>query len=178
MKDILVEFTDHGAIVHKDPSVIAAKRDLPYCFFNPELSKVAGVSPSYWVCNEDKEIVPASPEERKRRDEYHHNKPPENTVSLKQTMDQVLDEVYTDLENDINNVQAKIEELKCIDNQIINTLDIKTISLQNQLNTNILELKSTKDLLLSELVKQEKQINILKIALGFSVILTIVLKLI
>jgi hypothetical protein len=32
MKDILVEFTDNGAIIHKDPSVIASKKDLPYCF--------------------------------------------------------------------------------------------------------------------------------------------------
>ena len=174
MKNILVEFTDHGAIVHKDPSIIAAKRDLPYCFFNPELSKVAGVSPSYWVCNSDKEIVPASPEERKRRDEYHDTKPPENTVSFKQTMDELLDEVYEDLEKNI-------EDLQCINEQIVNTLDIKTIELQYQINKNtadILMLLTEKDELFRILAKQEKETKLIKIAIGCVAILSIILKLI
>lgn len=176
MKDILVEFTDHGAIVHKDPSVIAAKRDLPYCFFNPELSKVAGVSPSYWVCNEDKEIVPASPEERKRRDEYHHNKPPENTVSLKQTMDQVLDEVYADLEKDIDEVQAKIEDLKCVDDQIINTFKCQIDDANMSINFISKHFSDFKESTKAKLLELQEQNKILKIALIINVILTIILK--
>jgi len=174
MKNILVEFTDHGAIVHKDPSIIAAKRDLPYCFFNPELSKVAGVSPSYWVCNSDKEIVPASPEERKRRDEYHHNKPPENTVSLKQTMDELLDEVYQELEKNI-------KDLKCINEQIINTFESKTTQLENDIIKNkehTLDIKKSAIELINKISEQEKHIKLLKIALAINVILTIILKVI
>lgn len=174
MKDILVEFTDHGAIVHKDPSVIAAKRDLPYCFFNPELSKVAGVSPSYWVCNEDKEIVPASPEERKRRDEYHENKPPENTVSFKQTMDNLLDEVYQELEKNI-------KDLKCINEQIINTFESKTTQLENDIIKNkehTLDVKKSEIEIINKILEQEKHIKLLKIALVINVILTIILKVI
>lgn len=174
MKDILVEFTDHGAIVHKDPSVIAAKRDLPYCFFNPELSKVAGVSPSYWVCNSDKEIVPASPEERKRRDEYHQNKPPENTVSLQQTLDQMQMAIASDLEQDIDQIYVKIDEIRCL----IKQQHIELHNADNDLNISlsfvISQFTEFKENTNNKLNNLNKQLIICKIALIISVIIALI----
>lgn len=97
MKDFLVEFTENGAIVHKDPSIIASKKDLPFCFLNPNLSKISGISPSYWAYNNG-EIVPVSAEEKKRRDEHHQEKLPEPSVSLKTILDEFDNKMVEKLE--------------------------------------------------------------------------------
>jgi hypothetical protein len=69
MKDILVEFTEKGAVIHKDPLIISAKKSLPHCFLNPDLSKVSGISPSYWDYSITGQIIPASKEKVKNIDE-------------------------------------------------------------------------------------------------------------
>lgn len=71
MKDILVEFNDYGAIIHKNPTVIEAKKDSPNCFLNPDLSKVYGISPAYWTLNEYSKIIKCSEEEMQKRNTYH-----------------------------------------------------------------------------------------------------------
>lgn len=71
MKDILVEFTEYGAIIHKDPAKIEEKKDSPNCFVNPDLSKVYGVSPTFWSLNEYSKIIKCSEEEMQRRNTYH-----------------------------------------------------------------------------------------------------------
>lgn len=129
MKDILVEFTDYGAKVHKDPSVIAEKKGLSHCLFNPDLSKVSGVSPSYWVCNKDGEILPASLEEQKRRDEYHQSKPPENVLSLKQTLDEIREEIDASVVENKDCLEKQIKELE----QLINIDKQNLHDINNQL---------------------------------------------
>lgn len=71
MKEVLVEINEYGAILHKDPSVIDKKRDLPNCFINPDLSKVYGISPTYWSLNEYNKIVKCTEEEMQRRNTFH-----------------------------------------------------------------------------------------------------------
>lgn len=76
MKDILVEFTEKGAIIHKDPLVISEKKSLPFCFLNPDLSEVNGISPSYWDYTSTGKIVPASSKKVKQiniNNEYGKN---------------------------------------------------------------------------------------------------------
>lgn len=165
MKDILVEFTDYGAIIHKDPSVISSKKDLPFCFFNPNLSKVSGVSPSYWVYSSDNEIVPASPEEKKRRDEYHKGKPSENTVSLKQTIDLMRQEICDDIQEDINVIQEKIKNLESFDQQTVNTFSYKLVDIKNEMDSNKKIVESMNDTFLKIIQNQEVKIKQLKIGL-------------
>jgi hypothetical protein len=180
MKDILVEFTDYGAIVHKNPLVISSKKDLPYCFFNPDLSKVSGVSPSYWVYINE-EIIPASPEEKKRRDEYHKGKPPENTVSLKQTMDLMRQEICEDTQESIkqfsDDILKSIDDVKgelySINNEMNLRLDVKISELEDQL----FEMEVSKEMLYLDISEKSKEIKHLKIGLVISVIISILLKL-
>lgn len=158
MKDILVEFTDYGAIIHKNPSVISSKRDLPYCFFNPDISKVSGVSPSYWVYNKDNEIVPASPEERQRRNEYHKSKSSENTVSLKQTMDSMRQEIADDID-------ASLTDLYLLINETHSKVDNKVNDLSSSLDFTVKCFRDNKDLNKEKFKELEKQLNRYKIAL-------------
>jgi hypothetical protein len=135
MKDILVEFTDNKAILHKDPLVISSKKDLPYCFLNPDLSKVSGISPSYWVYNKELGIIPASIEEQKRRDEYFNNKPPENEISLSQTLDNMQKTLSSNLKEDINNIYGVIQEIKTILNKNKELTDCNKEQLEIRINS-------------------------------------------
>lgn len=47
MKNYLVEFTEKGARIYKDPVIIEQKKNNPNVLLNPELPK--GVSPSFWI---------------------------------------------------------------------------------------------------------------------------------
>jgi DNA-binding transcriptional regulator GbsR (MarR family) len=144
-------------------------------FFNPDLSKVSGVSPSYWIYAND-EIVQASPEERKRRDEYHNNKPPENTVSFKQVLDDFHQELSNDLQENIKEINNSIEDLECVDQQIINTLDAEVIELQLRIDSNQKEQDLLNNILKVEIMRQEKHIEILKLSVLMLLIFTIFLK--
>jgi hypothetical protein len=138
MKDILVEFTENGAIVHKDPKKIESLKDMPYCFFNPDLSKVSGISPSYWVYVND-EIISASPEEKKRRDEYRRIKPSENTVSLKQTVELMRQELYNDFKQDIEELEQSVQEIKNSNESSIANL---STNLSSELDAKLVSLKA------------------------------------
>jgi len=177
MKDILVEFAEYGAIIHKDSAKIESLKDLPHCFFNPDLSNVSGVSPSFWSLDENGTIVKASQEEIVRRNEYLTSKPAE-TPSLKTTLDGLKQEILEDTQESIKQVSDDI--LKSIDNlqiankQIINTLDAKISDLENQL----FEMEVSKEMLYLHILEKSKEIKYLKIGLGLSVLLTTILALI
>lgn len=47
--DYLVEFLESGARIIKDPLLIEKKKGLPNVVFNPDLTHLKGVSPSFWV---------------------------------------------------------------------------------------------------------------------------------
>lgn len=177
MKDILVEFTEYGAIIHKDSAKIESLKDLPYCFFNPDLSNVSGVSPSFWAVNESGTIVKASQEEIDRRNEYYASKPPE-APSLKMTLDGVKQEMLDEMDILHKKIASCIYDLQLVDEQIINTLDVKLLDIKNALDKDEKQLIAVKDLFNSYFEKQEKQIKYLKIGLGLSVLLTTILTLI
>ena len=177
MKDILIEFTEYGAVIHKDAAIIASLKDVPHCFFNPDLSKVSGVSPSFWALNEAGEIVKASPEEIQRRNDYLTSKPAANP-SLKTTLDTLKQEVFDEMEMRQEEVNASISDLKSVDEQIINTLEVKLIEVKDMLDKDEKHLLVLKDLFTQHFDKQEKQIKYLKIALALSVLLTTILKVI
>jgi hypothetical protein len=181
MKDILVEFTEYGAIIHKDSAKIESLKDLPHCFFNPDLSNVSGVSPSFWSLDQSGTIVKASQEEIARRNEYLTSKPAE-TPSLKTTLDGVKQEILGEMEvrhQEVNEfINASIEHLKLVDEQIINTLEVKLLDMKNSLDENKKLFKKSEELLSLAILEQEKQIKYLKIGLGLSVLLTTILALI
>jgi D-ribose pyranose/furanose isomerase RbsD len=179
MKDLLVEFTDNGAILHKDPAVIEEKKGLPYCFINPDLSNVIKVSPSYWVYNSDGEIVPASPEERKRRDELQSVKPNENTVSLKKTLSKLTEDLTDHCNKNTNKVELTIKEevenIKSVIDQIANTVEVNKLLFKKGVEENQKYIQALNLLNLTKFEKQEKTIKYLTIGLILSTLLTIVL---
>ena len=71
MKDILVEFTNNGAFIHKNKATIQEKTGKENCFLNPDLSRVSKISPSFWMLDEYGKIIPCPEEEMKRREAYH-----------------------------------------------------------------------------------------------------------
>jgi len=177
MKDILIEFTEYGAIIHKDSAKIESLKDLPHCFFNPDLSNVSGVSPSFWSLDESGTIVKASQEEIARRNEYLTSKPAE-TPSLKTTLDGLKREILEDTQESIKQVSddilKSIHNLQIADKQIINTLDAKIFELENQL----FQMEVSKEMLYLHISEKSKEIKHLKICLGLSVLLTTILALI
>jgi len=177
MKDILVEFTEYGAIIHKDSAKIESLKDMPHCFFNPDLSNVSGVSPSFWSLDQSGTIVKASQEEIARRNEYLTSKPAE-TPSLKTTLDGVKQEILGEMETLHKKLASCIYDLQLVDNQIINTFDVKLLDIKNELDKNEKLFKKSEELLSLAILEQEKQIKHLKIGLGLSVLLTTILALI
>ncbi len=177
MKDILVEFTEYGAIIHKDSAKIESLKDMPHCFFNPDLSNVSGVSPSFWSLDESGTIVKASQEEIARRNEYLTSKPAE-TPSLKTTLDGLKQEILGEMETLHKKLASCIYDLQLVDNQIINTFDVKLLDIKNELDKNEKLFKKSEELLSLAILEQEKQIKHLKIGLGLSVLLTTILALI
>jgi hypothetical protein len=175
MKDILIEFTEYGAIIHKDSAKIESLKDLPHCFFNPDLSNVSGVSPSFWSLDESGTIVKASQEEIVRRNEYLTSKPAE-TPSLKTTLDGLKQEILGKMEVRHQEIKQNIDDLQIVDKQIINTLEVKLLDIKNALDKDEKQLIVLKDLFNDYCKKQETQIKYLKIALGLSVLLTTILK--
>jgi hypothetical protein len=173
MKDILIEFTEYGAIIHKDSAKIESLKDLPHCFFNPDLSNVSGVSPSFWSLDESGTIVKASQEEIVRRNEYLTSKPAE-TPSLKTTLDGVKQEMLGEMETLHKKIASCIYDLQIADKQIINTLDAKIFELENQL----FQMEVSKEMLYLHISEKSKEIKHLKICLGLSVLLTTILALI
>jgi hypothetical protein len=173
MKDILVEFTEYGAIIHKDSAKIESLKDLPHCFFNPDLSNVSGVSPSFWSLDENGTIVKASQEEIVRRNEYLTSKPAE-TPSLKTTLDGVKQEMLGEMETLHKKIASCIYDLQIADKQIIDTLDAKIFELENQL----FQMEVSKEMLYLHISEKSKEIKHLKICLGLSVLLTTILALI
>jgi hypothetical protein len=177
MKDILVEFTEYGAIIHKDSAKIESLKDMPHCFFNPDLSNVSGVSPSFWSLDQSGTIVKASQEEIARRNEYLTSKPAE-TPSLKTTLDGLKQEILGEMETLHKKLASCIYDLQLVDNQIINTFDVKLLDIKNELDKNEKLFKKSEELLSLAILEQEKQIKHLKIGLGLSVLLTTILALI
>ena len=55
MKNYLVEFTESGARIHKDPSVIETKKHQDNVLLNPKLP--VGVSPAFWKKQENEIVV-------------------------------------------------------------------------------------------------------------------------
>jgi hypothetical protein len=118
MKDILVEFRENGAIVHKDRATIQELVGKKHCFLNPNLSRVAGVSPSYWMLDQYEEIVPCTEEEMQRRDSYHRatvivSKAPTetlNTNDLKSEFKQKFQMNEELLRFEINRIKQEISD--------------------------------------------------------------------
>jgi len=74
-------------------------------------------------------------------------------------------------------VSASIDDLKSMDEQIINTVEVKFIEVKDMLDKDEKHLLVLKDLFSQHFNNQEKQIKYLKIALTLSVLLTTILKL-
>jgi hypothetical protein len=161
MKDILVEFTEYGAIIHKDSAKIESLKDMPHCFFNPDLSNVSGVSPSFWSLDESGTIVKASQEEIARRNEHLTSKPAE-TPSLKTTLDGVKQEILSEIEVRHQEIKQNIDRVKSdyysISNEINLSLDNKILELIDYVK----DLKQKSD---DELKTISKQLNVYKLAL-------------
>jgi hypothetical protein len=161
MKDILIEFTEYGAIIHKDSAKIESLKDLPHCFFNPDLSNVSGVSPSFWSLDENGAIVKASQEEIVRRNEYLTSKPAE-TPSLKTTLDGLKQEILSEIEVRHQEIKQNIDHVKgdcySISNEINLSLDNKILELIDYVK----DLKEKSD---DELKTISKQLNVYKLAL-------------
>jgi hypothetical protein len=161
MKDILIEFTEYGAIIHKDSAKIESLKDLPHCFFNPDLSNVSGVSPSFWTLDENGTIVKASQEEILRRNEYLTSKPAQ-TPSLKTTLDGVKQEILGEMEVRHQEIKQNIDHVKgdcySISNEINLSLDNKILELIDYVK----DLKEKSD---DELKTISKQLNVYKLAL-------------
>jgi hypothetical protein len=136
MKDILVEFHDYGAIIYKDPATIEIKKDLPNCFVNPDLSKVYGVSPSYWTLNEYNKIIKCSEEEMQRRNTYHTTL----VVSSNNTQKAVEKVHIEDLREEFKEKFDHKEELL---RQEINRLKQEIAQSQNLTNEQISDLVSS-----------------------------------
>ena len=172
MKDILVEFHDYGAIIHKDPSVIASKKDLPYCFFNPDLSKVEGVSPSFWKLDEFGRILKCADEEIQRRIKFYEEK----RVSIRESgsnnnlFEEIREEFYNELEvlsEKINNYLEHLTSEKC-------KIDEYVYTIRNDIENNKKELEAHKQKLNVEL---EKQLKLFKLGIAVSFVFSIILKL-
>jgi len=161
MKDILVEFTEYGAIIHKDSAKIESLKDMPHCFFNPDLSNVSGVSPSFWSLDQSGTIVKASQEEIARRNEYLTSKPAE-TPSLKTTLDGLKQEILGEMEVRHQEIKKNIDRVKSdcysISNEINLSLDNKILELIDYVK----DLKEKSD---DELKTISKQLNVYKLAL-------------
>lgn len=82
MKNILVEFTEAGAIIHKNPDIIALKMNAPNCVLNPDMSRVSGVSPTFWKLDVFKNIVKCSDEEIQTRLALHKDKQSTPSVNV------------------------------------------------------------------------------------------------
>lgn len=52
--DYLVEFSDIGARIIKDPNLIEQKLNQENVLLNPDISHLVGISPSFWVKENDK----------------------------------------------------------------------------------------------------------------------------
>jgi hypothetical protein len=61
-KDILVEFGEFGARIHKGSDNIDFYKDSPNCVLNPDLSHVRNISPAFWVYR-DNAVSHCTPEE-------------------------------------------------------------------------------------------------------------------
>ena len=164
MKDILVEFTEYGAIIHKDSFKIESLKDMPHCFFNPDLSNVSGVSPSFWALNESGTIVKASQEEIARRNEYLTSKPAE-TPSLKTTLNEIKKEINQDIQNNIDQIYNKIDEIKQIINNEKKELIKSDKDLSDSIDFVINYFKDSKEKSDNELKTINKQLNVYKLAL-------------
>lgn len=158
MKDILVEFTNHGAVIHKKESVISSKKDLPNCILNPDLSAVSGVSPSYWMLTEFGKIIKCSEEEIKKRNEHHSS---------------VVSDVLNK-KNELSVINDVAEELKLSikDQEIV--LNGKINDLSMSLDFVIKCFRDNKDLNKEKFKELEKQLYMYKIALIVSVIIALI----
>lgn len=159
MKNILVEFTDHGAIIHKSESVIEEKKDLPHCLLNPDLSSVSGVSPSYWMLTESGKIAKCSSEEIERRNNHHASIASSASPKM-QLIDDLRQELYSDFEVNLNDLKS---ELYSLINDLNLSVDFiaKTFTENKELN--------------KEKIKQiEKQLTMYKIALIVSTVIALI----
>lgn len=58
-KNFLLELTDNGGRIHKDPTFIEQNKDKPNFFLNPDLNEFKGISPSYLRLRDGKiEAIP------------------------------------------------------------------------------------------------------------------------
>ena len=180
MKDILVEFHDYGAIIYKDPATIEIKKDLPNCFLNPDLSKVYGVSPSYWSLNEYNKIIQCSEEEMQRRNTYHTTSITSQQMAatspqkvhiedLREEFKEKFDHKEELLRQEINRIKQELA-------QSTNESQEKIDSLMVELNKNR-EMLNVSKLLISKELNRHKSHHIkLAIAVLLSAIFAAVLK--
>lgn len=168
MKDILVEFTDHGAIIHKDPSIIASKKDLSNCVLNPDTSSVTGVSPSFWKLNESNRIVKCSQEEIDNRVEFHTKKEVENNTNIfsKTVVDEIREEFSLEIQANIEEIKENIESVKKI------IKEYKDSSNKQMVDVNF-SIEKVENNLLIEHEQIKKQLNKYKVGLIISILLGI-----
>ena len=207
MRNILVEITDYGAVIHKDSSIIEAKKSLSNCILNPDLSGVMGISPSYWTISNGK-IVAASKQEIQKRNDYHQ-KVSDAVSPTVSTLSSFKEEIYADLEEGIQQLEKSINEIKeanknnflnlstdwsnaissvnktheesdaklialkeetsqaikdikCINDQIINTVDIKTIALKNDIDETKSNISEEINVLADSISKNNEYISDIK----------------
>lgn len=95
--NFLLEITDAGGRIHRDPKVIDEKKDLPNCFLNPDLSKFQGISPSYFKVEDGKIAVIPKHDRSIVSATAHFSKAYDGTVHVKKALEDATKELTSDM---------------------------------------------------------------------------------
>lgn len=177
-KSILVQFSDYGATIIKDPVQIEKLTGQPNCFLDPDLSKVYGVSPAYWTLNEYNKIIKCSEEEMQRRNTYHRTV----VTGEKQTVEKVH---ISDLKKEFKDKFDQNEEFLMLEISRLKQeisghnqkADQQLKELYQDLNRNKMLLEATKMNLIQQQVKNEKSHKKLAISVVLAIAVSVLIKL-
>ena len=177
-KKILVQFSDFGATIVKDPDEIEKLAGQPNCFLDPDLSKVYGVSPAYWCLNEYNKIMKCSEEEMQRRNAYHKT----IVIGEKQTVEKVH---IADLKKEFKekfdqNEEALLLEISRLKQEIAGhneKADQQLKELYQDLNRSKLMLETAKINMIEQSNKNDKSHRKLALGIILAISITLIIKL-
>ena len=110
MKKKVIVINEMGARIHSNPSNIDELREIGTVVENPDLSEVAGISPSFWKLNENGIIVPMSDDEMALRSSKMPSKPV-SAPQVAQHTPMPLTRTYDDSELH-NEIDANAKEMR------------------------------------------------------------------
>lgn len=114
--DFLVEFSESGgARVIKDPVLVEKKRDQANVLVNPDLSHLKGISPSFWIRNND-QIEAISPELAHKMvfesEDEKGSLTPQKLVSFEAKLKEVKTEIDAKRDEDMHNLLRALKHQK------------------------------------------------------------------